>query len=62
MKNNKLILVSPLPPPYGGIARWTEQIVSYLTDHSIIEYKHLDIAVRWRSVHSNALIRAFFYG
>ena len=59
MKNNKLILVSPLPPPYGGIARWTEQIVSYLTDHSIIEYKHLDIAVRWRSVHSNALIRAF---
>ena len=57
MKKNKLLLISPLPPPYGGISRWTEQIVSYLNDSSIIYYKHLDIAVRWRSVHSNVPIR-----
>lgn len=57
MKKNKLLLISPLPPPYGGIARWTEQVVLYLNDNSTIEYKNLDIAVRWRSVHSSVLVR-----
>lgn len=57
MKKSKLLLVSPLPPPYGGIARWTEQLISYLDSNALIEYKHLDIAVRWRSVHSSALLR-----
>lgn len=57
MKKSKLLLVSPLPPPYGGIARWTEQLISYLDQNTLIEYKHLDIAVRWRSVHSSVLLR-----
>lgn len=57
MKKEKLLLVSPLPPPYGGIARWTEQILAYLGGKDIIVHKHLDIAVRWRSVHSGKLVR-----
>lgn len=59
MKKDKLLLVSPLPPPYGGIARWTEQLLDFLNKNSVIEYKHLDIAVRWRSVHSSVLLRLF---
>lgn len=57
MKKSKLLLVSPLPPPYGGIARWTEQVLKYLDQNTLIEYKHFDIAVRWRSVHSSVLLR-----
>jgi len=57
MKKEKLLLVSPLPPPYGGIARWTEQILAYLDKNDIIIHKHLDIAVRWRSVHSGKFVR-----
>lgn len=59
MKKTKLLLVSPLPPPYGGIARWTEQILSYLNAKDIVEYIHLDIAVRWRSVHGGIFSRIF---
>lgn len=59
MKKSKLLLVSPLPPPYGGIARWTEQLLVYLNKSSVIDYKHLDIAVRWRSVHSSIMLRLF---
>jgi len=59
MKKGKLLLVSPLPPPYGGIARWTEQLLTFLNKNSVIEYKHLDIAVRWRTVHSGVLLRLF---
>lgn len=59
MKKSKLLLVSPLPPPYGGIARWTEQLLVYLNKNIVTEYKHLDIAVRWRSVHSGVLLRLF---
>lgn len=57
MKKAKLLLVSPLPPPYGGIARWTEQILAYLSKNDIIVHKHLDIAVRWRSVHGGKFLR-----
>lgn len=59
MKKSKLLLVSPMPPPYGGIARWTEQLLGYLSEYSIIDFKHLDIAVRWRSVHGGVLLRLF---
>lgn len=59
MKKSKLLLVSPVPPPYGGIARWTEQLLGYLSKNPIIDYKHLDIAVRWRSVHGGVLLRLF---
>lgn len=59
MKNNKLLLVSPLPPPYGGIARWTEQVINYLDKNKSITYQHLNTAVRWRSVHSGVWIRLF---
>lgn len=57
MAKRKVLLVSPLPPPYGGIARWTEQIIAYLDKDKSVEYKHLDIAVRWRSVHANTWLR-----
>ena len=34
-KNNKIILVSPLPPPIGGIASWTEAYMRYVKKNNI---------------------------
>ncbi|MEG2250951.1 MAG: glycosyltransferase family 4 protein [Bacilli bacterium] len=59
MTKNKLLIVSPLPPPYGGIARWTEQLIAFLNEKNNIDFKHLDIAVRWRSVHVGIWGRLF---
>jgi hypothetical protein len=31
----KILLISPLPPPPGGITTWTEKYVEWAKDHSI---------------------------
>lgn len=31
----KVLLISPLPPPLGGIAKWTEKYLSYCKDNGI---------------------------
>ena len=51
----KLLLVSPLPPPVGGIATWTQSIINYFVDSSEIKIAHIDSAVRWRRVQSNSI-------
>ena len=33
--NKKVILVSPLPPPVGGIASWTESYIKYAKNNNI---------------------------
>jgi len=48
-KKLKVLFVSPLPPPAGGIATWTEQIVEKLKDEPAIEFDIVDTAVRWRT-------------
>ena len=27
---NKILLVSPLPPPIGGISSWTQEVMNYM--------------------------------
>jgi len=54
----KICLVSPLPPPLGGISVWSRSILDYLKRHDIICYQ-IDIAPRWRKIYiKNKLIRA----
>lgn len=43
-------LVSPLPPPPGGIATWTRILLKELCGHPEVTVAHLDTGVRWRAV------------
>lgn len=45
----KVLLVSPLPPPAGGIAYWSVRILHEAAIRDDIELSHVDTAVRWRS-------------
>lgn len=40
----RVLLVSPLPPPYGGIARWTQTMVETPADQLGVEIDVIDIA------------------
>lgn len=46
----RLLLISPLPPPPGGIATWTRILLRELQSYPDVEMVHLDTAVRWRQV------------
>lgn len=46
-----ICLISPLPPPYGGISHWTTLIVTYAKTQPDLEIDVIDIAPRWREVH-----------
>ncbi len=46
----RVLLVSPLPPPVGGIATWTQILIRELAASPETEIVHLDTAVRWRAV------------
>jgi len=48
--------MSPLPPPVGGIARWTERLLPLLQARGV-EVVHLDTAVRWRRPEQRELWR-----
>ena len=45
-----MCLVSPLPPPYGGISRWTELIHTFAKFQNNLEIIQIDTAPRWRSI------------
>ncbi len=53
MSNNtdriKILLVSPIPPPYGGIAHWSQMICNYSATRSDVDISNVDTAVRWRA-------------
>jgi glycosyltransferase involved in cell wall biosynthesis len=59
VKKNTLAvcLVSPRPPPYGGIAHWTAMLIDYASDRSDIEFDVVNTAPGWRSIHSGMFWR-----
>lgn len=44
----KVLLISPLPPPAGGIARWTELILAEAATRPGLTIDLIDTRVRWR--------------
>ena len=50
--DKKIILVSPLPPPIGGIASWTQSYLKYLDKQNIC-YKHVNSAVVGKRTKNN---------
>lgn len=60
----KVLLVSPLPPPVGGIASWTVNILDYFKNYSNSDYAliHLNSSMKFRSITSISLVSRIFYG
>ena len=63
MLKNKLLLVSPIPPPVGGIASWSINILSYykpnFSDWDII---HQNTAIRHHSITNKGFIQRLIGG
>lgn len=58
----RVCLVSPMPPPHGGIARWTEMIVRRSERRHDVAVTVVDTSVRWRTVHHTSLLRRALAG
>jgi glycosyltransferase involved in cell wall biosynthesis len=56
MKDLKICLVSPLPPPYGGISNWTEMVLRYAVGREDVKLFIVDTAPRWRGIHNTSLL------
>lgn len=53
----RILLVSPLPPPYGGISHWTRMIQRCASTRSDLSLRVLDIAPRWRALHDISVLK-----
>ena len=49
-------LVSPLPPPYGGIAHWTAMMEAYSAARPDVQLVVVNTAPRWRSIHNDGVL------
>lgn len=56
------MLISPLAPPPGGIATWTEGLLRFSSQDSDVEIVHVDSAVRYRSVVNTGLTARVIVG
>jgi hypothetical protein len=57
-----ILLISPFPPPMGGIAHWASMIYEYSLRRKDIQIQILNIAPAWRSIHSIGILRRSFGG
>lgn len=53
----KVCLVSPLPPPHGGIAHWTELIHRFARISGKVTFIQVDTAPRWRAINDIMLVK-----
>ncbi|MGB6006481.1 glycosyltransferase family 4 protein [Castellaniella sp.] len=57
-----VVLVSPMPPPYGGIAHWTKMIYDFSRNESSVLLSVIDTSPRWRGIHDTGVIRRLVGG
>lgn len=46
----KILIISPLPPPIGGIAMWTTNILDYYREKQEVQLIHLNSSVKNRNI------------
>ena len=46
--NPNVLLLSPLPPPVGGIASWSLNVLKFITDSKLTNITHLNTAILFR--------------
>ncbi len=49
-KIEKIAMVAPLPPPYGGIANWAVMLSEYVKQQNEVEFVHINIAPKKRGL------------
>jgi glycosyltransferase involved in cell wall biosynthesis len=59
LKKIKLLLIAPVPPPFGGIANWTRLMLENLDDNGV-EYEVLNIAPKKRQMDGRTLFHRIF--
>jgi glycosyltransferase involved in cell wall biosynthesis len=59
---SKVLIISPLPPPVGGIASWTVNILNYISDNSIKNIFHFNSAAKFRRITQVSIFERFFFG
>jgi len=62
MSDVKVCLVSPVPPPYGGISHGTRLMRRYASRNSSVQFLQVDTAVRWRPVYDQAIAKRMIGG
>lgn len=62
MPDVKVCLVSPVPPPYGGISNGTRLMRRYAAKHSMVKFDQVDTNVRWRPVYDQAAAKRVIGG
>ena len=62
MPDVKVCLVSPVPPPYGGISHGTRLMRRYASRNSTVQFHQVDTAVRWRPVYDQAVAKRVIGG
>lgn len=59
----KVLLISPLPPPVGGIATWTENILDfYDLENNSVNILLMNTALKFRSITNSSFIYRLFTG
>jgi glycosyltransferase involved in cell wall biosynthesis len=60
--NLKVLLVSPSPPPVGGIQSWTVNILDFLKGQDAIRFCYIDSAVKYKDILEIGLWKRFSAG
>lgn len=58
----RVLLVSPKPPPSGGIGRWTVLLLKWAAGRPDLSLRHVDISPHWRAVDDMRLGRRVLGG
>ncbi len=58
----RILLVTPLPPPAGGIASWSAGVLGELKTRPSVKISLVDTSVRWRSTNDKRLHARFLGG
>ena len=58
----EVLLISPKPPPQGGIATWTQTVLDEGAGRADVALRHVDIAPRWRQIHQLGYARRLVGG
>lgn len=58
----RVILLSPLPPPVGGIATWTNQIISENKERSFVDLCVINSAIKYRKLTGVSILSRLFFG
>lgn len=58
----KILLLSPLPPPIGGIASWTINVLDYYKSREDITVVHQNTAIKSRAITDSVILSRLYAG